>query len=145
MVFSVALLGGDARGRSTLADALTRALASQAPDAAVSFDATSAPGGPGRFDLTLLLAPTLLDDPLCEAADVRLREALHSAGTDFQVVHGWGAERVQQALRALGSTMGRALVADDPALTRGRGPWRCENCSDPDCERRMFTGLTAQP
>ena len=31
------------------------------------------------------------------------------------------------------------------ALNAGRTPWRCEKCSDPDCEHRMFTGLLQQP
>ena len=37
--------------------------------------------------------------------------------------------------------LGRPLVVADPLLEGGTGRWTCENCSDPDCERRLFSGL----
>ncbi|WP_439518298.1 hypothetical protein [Hydrogenophaga sp.] len=144
MTFAVALLGGDASSTAALAAALRRALALQAPDAQVLMHESPALASSARHDLTLLLAPDPVQGLHGEAADALLREALHSAGTAFQIVHGQGAAGLQQALRAIGSATGRSLVADDPALTVGRGQWRCENCSDPDCEHRLFTGLVSR-
>ena len=139
MAFTVALLGGEASGRTTLAAALREALASQAPVVQIVMDDAPALVGQGRHDLTLLLAPA--EGPPGEAADSKLRDALQRAGIGFQIVHGQGAERVQQALRAIGRLTGQALVADDPALTLGRGRWSCDNCSDPECEHRLFSQL----
>lgn len=146
MVTTVALLGGsEPSGRATLAEALKQAIALQAPDLEVLIDPTPIPTTPSQYGLTLLLAPAPSDGPDGEATDARLRDAMQRAGLAFQVVHGQGADRERQALRAIGNAMGRALVVDDPALAQGRGQWTCDNCSDPDCEHRLFTGLLARP
>ncbi|MDR7095738.1 AAA family ATPase [Hydrogenophaga laconesensis] len=79
-----------------------------------------------------------------DATDGWLRRELQGAGMAFQTVYGQGPARLQQALRALGAALGRPLVAQDPALATGLRPWSCENCSDPDCEHRLFTGLLAR-
>lgn len=142
MRIAVALLAGDSGSKTGLAAALRQELLRQAPDVQVVIDDNPVLAGPSRYDLTLLLAPS--DNPVGQAADALLRDALHSAGLAFQIVHGEGAERVKQALRAIGSAVGRSLVWDDPVLTRGRGQWTCENCSDPDCEHRLFTGLVSR-
>lgn len=145
MAITVALLGGADSGRTTLATALRQELARQAPDVEVLIDDLPTPAAPHRYDLTLLLAPDPSDGPAGEAADARLRDALQRADIAFQIVFGQGVGRVRHALRAIGSALGRALVADDPALTLGRGQWSCDHCSDPDCEHRLFTGLLARP
>lgn len=80
-----------------------------------------------------------------EATDALLRRVLQSAGIAFQTVYGQGEARLQQTLRAVGLALGRPLVVQDPALATGVRPWSCENCSDPDCEHRLFTGLLARP
>ena len=143
MALTVALRGGEPGSRAALATALRQALVLQAPDVQVVSDDTAALDQPCRYDLTLLVGLDPCASPLGEATDALLREALQGAGIPFQIVHGQGVERVQQALRAIGSAMGRSLVADDPALTLGRGRWTCENCSDPDCERRLFSQLVS--
>jgi hypothetical protein len=145
MAVAVALLGGEASSRATLATALRRALAFSTSDLGVVIDDTPTLAEQCRYDLTLLLGLDPSASPHVEAADAQLRDTLQRAGVAFQIVHGSGEAGVQQALRAFGRLLGRSLVADDPALTLGRGGWRCENCSDPDCERRIFTGLMAQP
>jgi hypothetical protein len=145
MAFTVALLGIDGSGKTLLAAALRQELAQQAPDVEVVIDDIPAPAEQHRYDLTLLLALAPSEGPNGEAADALLRDALQSAGIAFQIVFGQGAERAKHALRAIGSAMGRTLVRDDPALITGRGPWSCDNCSDPDCEHRLFTGLLARP
>lgn len=102
------------------------------------------------FDATLLMGLDLpwvpdglfRDSPTVrEATDALLRRELQSAGIGFQTVYGQGEARVQQALRAVGTALGRPLVSEDPALANGLRPWSCENCSDPQCEQRLFSDL----
>jgi len=145
MAITVALLGGAGSDRNALATALRQELAQQAPDVDVQINDLPALAGHHRYDLTLLLAPAPADGPDGEATDALLRDTMQNAGLAFHVVHGQDAHGVRQALRAIGNAMGRALVADDPALAKGRGQWNCEKCSDPDCEHRLFTGLLARP
>lgn len=105
-------------------------------------------------DLTLLMGLDLpwvpdglfRDSPLVrDATDALLRRELQDAGLAFQTVYGHGERRLQQALRAMGTALGRSLVVEDPALANGLRPWSCDNCSDPDCEHRLFTGLLSRP
>ena len=79
-----------------------------------------------------------------DATDASLRSALTAAHLPFQTIYGQQEARLQQALRAVGRWLGRDLLPADPSLTEGRTPWRCDNCSDPDCERRLFTALLRQ-
>lgn len=106
-----------------------------------------------RYDLTLL---TGLDLPWTagnlqrggpqarEPVDALLRSALARAGMAYQVVYGLGPQRLENALMAIHS---RAIPVDSARATgqykinAGRTAWSCESCSDPDCERRLFTGL----
>ncbi len=76
--------------------------------------------------------------------DAILRRELQSANIPFQTVYGSAEARLQHALRAVGVLLGRPLVAHDPLLEAGSGRWTCENCSDPDCERRLFSGLVSR-
>ncbi len=76
--------------------------------------------------------------------DAVLRRELQSAGIPFQTVYGSAEVRLTHALRAVGVMLGRPLVAQDPLLEAGTGRWTCENCSDPDCERRLFSGLVSR-
>ena len=105
-------------------------------------------------DLTLLMGLDLpwvpdglfRDSPAVrDGTDALLRRELQSAGVAFQTVYGQGEARLRQALRAVGGALGRPLVAEDPALATGLRPWTCENCSDPDCEHRLFPGLLSRP
>ena len=84
-----------------------------------------------------------------QPVDRLLRERLQGAGLDFRVVYGQGLARLNHALLALGEpaedeATWQARVSAQFALNAGRTPWRCENCSDPDCEHRLFTGLLAR-
>ncbi len=105
-----------------------------------------------RMGLTLLMGLDLpwvhdglfRDSPAVrEATDAALRRELQAAGIGFQTVYGQGTRRLQAALRAVGAALGRALLPDDPLLRQGSGRWRCEACSDPDCEHRLFSALLA--
>lgn len=104
-------------------------------------------------DLTLLMGLDLpwvpdglfRDSPAArQQTDTILRTRLQSAGLGFQTVYGTGANRLQQALRTLGASLGRPLVDQDPFWEAGRRRWNCEKCSDPVCEHRLFTDLLAQ-
>jgi HTH-type transcriptional regulator, transcriptional repressor of NAD biosynthesis genes len=107
----------------------------------------------GAADLTLLMGLDLpwvadglfRDSPQArQATDAILRARLEQAQIPFQTVYGAGEQRVLQALRTLGSAMGRPLVEQDPFWEQGRRRWNCEKCSDPGCEHRLFRDLIAQ-
>lgn len=69
--------------------------------------------------------------------DRKLRAALDSHGLRYQVVYGLGPLRLAAALR--GMAVGTTTAGDG-----GATPWQCANCSDPDCEHRLFTQLVRQ-
>lgn len=107
----------------------------------------------GSYGLTLLMGLDLpwqadglfRDSPAVrEATDALLRRELQAGGIAYQAVYGEGDARLAQALRAIGTALGRPLVQEDPALATGLRPWSCENCSDPECEHRLFTGLLSR-
>ncbi len=99
------------------------------------------------------------DGPAVQAAvDDRLRQRLQASGTRYLAVYGQGPARTAAALGAL------AGVAPDPALKEAlkkeainlyppcangqkilKNGWACETCSDPACERRLFTRLMDTP
>jgi nicotinamide riboside kinase len=108
----------------------------------------------GAYGLTLLMGLDLpwqadgvfREGPQArEAIDALLRCELQAGGIAYQTVYGQGEARLVQALRAMGTALGRPLVHEDPALATGLRPWSCDNCSDPDCEHRLFTGLLSRP
>ncbi|MGV1045579.1 AAA family ATPase [Limnohabitans sp.] len=81
--------------------------------------------------------------------DTLVRQALEREGIAFRVVYGQGHQRLNNALLALG------LEGEDEAarctreqaqfaINQGRTVWQCNECSDPDCEHKLFTGLLAQ-
>ena len=63
--------------------------------------------------------------------DSALRAQLQSQAWSYGVVYGLGESRLQHALRF--------LVPQHTPAARWQG--LCEGCSDPDCERRLFTAL----
>lgn len=104
-----------------------------------------------RVDLSLLMGLDLpwvsdgffRDSPAVrEATDALLRRELLAADMPFQTIHGHGEARTQQALRAI--ARGCALTIHLPETTRTpqrQTAWRCEHCSDPECEHRLFSPL----
>lgn len=106
-----------------------------------------------RLDLTLLMGLDLpwvpdglfRDSPTVrEVCDAILRRELQGAGIGFTPVYGQNEARLQAALRVVGARLGVPLVSADPAWEQGTGRWSCDNCSDPDCEHKLFTGLLRQ-
>ena len=74
-----------------------------------------------------------------ESVDALVRSLLARAGIGWRVVYGSGAERLRSALAALPP----CLLPAQPTGAAPREPWvwRCDKCSDPDCEHRLFTSL----
>jgi nicotinamide riboside kinase len=106
-----------------------------------------------RLDLTLLMGLDLpwvpdglfRDSPrVREVCDTILRRELQGAGIGFTPVYGQNGARLQAALRVVGARLGVSLASADPAWEQGTGRWSCDNCSDPDCEHKLFTGLLRQ-
>lgn len=156
----IAVLGAPRSGKSWLAGELARALAARpvsVSDGAALLAALTGPQPPAprelealarahgrRFDMTLLmgldLAPTA-QDRSTRAVDAALRDTLDRAGLAYKVIYGRGTQRLEHALLAVEAAAPAARLATQYGLQGGRVAWRCENCSDPDCEHRLFTGL----
>ena len=81
--------------------------------------------------------------------DSLVRQALERAAITYRVVYGQGPQRLNNALLALGlhGEDDRARELREQAqftINQGRTVWQCNECSDPDCEHKLFTGLLAQ-
>ena len=73
--------------------------------------------------------------------DALVREALHKAQVPYHVVYGHGTARLASALQALGAAGVVQPPAEAAPEERGEWAWRCEKCSDPECEHRLFRRL----
>lgn len=81
--------------------------------------------------------------------DTLLRQALEGAGMPYRVVYGRGQQRLNNALLALGlpGEDDAARMTRDKAqfaINEGRTVWQCNECSDPECEHKLFSGLLAK-
>jgi len=103
------------------------------------------------YDLTLLCGLDLpwvpdglhrIGPEVRDAVDAQIRDALERARISYRMVYGSGEERLRNALAAIDSAEPEDARAD--AVAR-RWTWSCDKCSDPDCEHRLFTGLSAPP
>ena len=93
-------------------------------------------------DLTWLPDGIQRDGPIVrQRIDQRLREVLAAGGIPYSLVYGQGAARTQCAMQPILHRLG-LLPPDDASLAAWQ--WQCEKCSDPQCEHRMFTRLTAK-
>lgn len=167
----IAVLGAPRTGKTRLATELSRALAQPAGRAMSISDgapllaaiedqgssvkdhalACFAQAHRQQYDLTLLMGldlPRQREDGATaragESVDAALRAALGAAGVDYKVIYGRGPQRLENALLAIegaGAALSAAREAAQYGLQGGRVAWRCENCSDPDCEHRLFSGL----
>ncbi|WP_146187737.1 ATPase [Limnohabitans sp. T6-5] len=102
------------------------------------------------YDNTLFMGldlPGAVDGmPLGGPVDTLLRQALDRAGIAYRVVYGQGHQRLNNALLALGWTGeddAARMTRENAqfAINQGRTVWQCNECSDPDCEHKLFTGL----
>lgn len=82
-----------------------------------------------------------------EPIDALLRSQLASGGIPYKVVYGSGDERLQSALFAINFAAPpthTASASGTKGLKKSRNwVWTCDKCSDPECEHRLFTSLTA--
>jgi nicotinamide riboside kinase len=81
--------------------------------------------------------------------DGLLRQALERAGIAYRVVYGQGPQRLNNALLAVGlpgEDEAARQVRDNAqfAINQGRTVWQCQECSDPECEHKLFSGLLAK-
>ncbi|MFI5446709.1 AAA family ATPase [Polaromonas sp. UC242_47] len=77
-----------------------------------------------------------------EPVDALVRAALTRAGVSYQVVYGQGEERLANALIAMNSiaiSAGYTGATGLISLKNQPWTWSCDKCSDPDCERHLFT------
>lgn len=119
------------------------------PSAAMQLDARTL----GATDALLLLAPPLSasNTQVQHAQDalMQLRADLVSQRQPFQVLFSQGTRLLDDALTALCNWFPEtpALQARRSALREegnlARWSWSCEKCSDPECEFRLFKGLTS--
>lgn len=71
-----------------------------------------------------------------EPIDAQVRGLLAQAGIAYRVVYGSGQERLRNALAAIDASLA-------PRSEARAWVWQCDKCSDPDCEHRLFSRLTA--
>jgi nicotinamide riboside kinase len=88
--------------------------------------------------------------------DAALRDILHAATIDFEVIYGLGEQRLQAAIQALNAMHSIAPHAENTRVNALKIPennmamtpqpwiWTCDKCSDPDCEHRLFTRLRSK-
>ncbi len=119
------------------------------------------------FDITLVMGLDLewIADGLQrdgahvrEPVDSLLRQALQSAGLPFKVIYGQSDARLSAALMAiqngltgLSPELGKNLASiqaiqsqrdvNQYGLNQGKMVWRCDLCSDADCEHKLFSQL----
>jgi nicotinamide riboside kinase len=74
-----------------------------------------------------------------EPIDALLRKKLAESGVPYKVIYGVGAERVHNAMLAIG-----AGPRDAAKTAASSWVWACDKCSDPECEHRLFSRLTAR-
>ena len=83
------------------------------------------------------------EQALQQREDAALRAQLASAGLVFRMVYGMTPQqRLSQALQAIDAVAPCAATAAHRASAASqRLRAMCEQCSDPDCERRLFSAL----
>lgn len=144
-------MGAQSSGKSWLFRALTRALQAEGVQhhwVISESPASNAPASPQAITLLMGLdLPGL--GPEQDGEDKRLRQALLKTQTPFTVIYGQGVDRLSNALMAMGlacDTVATGLDRESAQfnINRGRDVWQCNECSDPACEHKLFTGLLAQ-
>lgn len=162
---TVALLGTPRTGAHQVAGLLRHSLERMGLQASLTVvvELAALPVALRDFDLLLLMGmEPLLFNPIPfspqeameelareTVAHRSMRNALAQANTGYQVLYGGLDARADQALKAAISLLPRdKAFAEELPLSEdaARKPWRwpCDKCSDPACERRLFTALLDQ-
>jgi nicotinamide riboside kinase len=109
-----------------------------------------------EYDLTLVTGldlPWVADGLQREGAhgrepvDALVRAALARADVSYRVVYGVGEQRLISALAAIRSAVPRLRdqgASESAATSSAKWVWRCDKCSDPDCEHQLFATLGAE-
>lgn len=143
----IAVLGAPGTGALTLLKALQARLARDG--VALNLQVAHHPLPQAQLHLLMGLdgAVAQEDRAAQEAADGLLRTQLADAQQAFRVIYGSEARRLENALIAIKSIASSPYESwateQKPSKQRHRN-WGCEKCSDPDCEQRLFSCLTAQ-
>jgi HTH-type transcriptional regulator, transcriptional repressor of NAD biosynthesis genes len=94
------------------------------------------------LDLPWVADGLFRDSPaIRERTDGLLRQHLQSAGLPYHTVYGQGQARLDNALRLVEQALNTPLTPRDASTEAKPLAWACERCSDPDCERRLFSRL----
>ncbi len=119
------------------------------------------------FDLTLLMGLDLEwvadglqrdGEHVREPIDTLLRQAMQSAKLPFKVIYGRSEARLSAALMAIQEGVGAASTdlgqhlstfkslqsqrdEGQYGLNKGKTAWRCDLCSDAECEHKLFSDL----
>ena len=144
----ITLLAHDTPDISAFITALIQALQAREPTTGWQVQRLDRPPSQNPQDLFLWSQPLTWQNTAGHAASASqeteraCRQALLSSGAHFQVLQGDTQQRINTVLTRLGLLPDTTQAqARQFALNGGRTPWRCESCSDPDCEHRLFTGL----
>ena len=142
----IAVLGVPGMGAAPLAEALRQAL----PGHHITEQLHTAQPP----ELALVLGLDLNDKAVrgadehatLERLDTDIRQQLLTLGMPYRVVYGQGHERLNNALLALGlegadEAAHQMREQTQFAINQGRTVWQCNECSDPDCEHKLFTAL----
>ena len=94
------------------------------------------------LDLPWVADGLFRDSPaIRERTDGLLRQHLQGAGLPYHTVYGQGQARLDNALRLVEQALNTPLTPRDASTEAKPLAWTCERCSDPDCERRLFSRL----
>lgn len=148
----VQVLGACHSGADALCADLARALPHcSVGNASAAWLAETSPDLPAAPLQCWLLCGLDLDcpaplQPLQQQQDAALRARLARAGLVFRVVYGTTPQqRLSQALQAIDAIAPcEATARHRPGQAAQRLRPMCEQCSDPDCERRLFSALGRQ-
>jgi hypothetical protein len=147
----IAVVGVQTSGKTQLTQALTLHFSHSQPtpfvvfeDAPQEINARYCMALVMGLDIPLGMPPeTPQNAPLRVAASEALRCELSTQKIPYIVIYGQGPDRLSSAITAIST-----LFNDPHPQTRevaGHWQWSCDNCSDPACERRMFTDLLVTP
>jgi nicotinamide riboside kinase len=73
--------------------------------------------------------------------DALLRQRLDEATISYRVVYGQGEQRLRNAIDCIAAYA--SIYWPEGSKPAKKWVWVCDKCSDPDCEHKLFSQLTA--
>jgi adenylate kinase family enzyme len=136
----VAILGAPHTGKTELTHALSVRLSIQGLAHEIVDSAPLKSISP--LDVVLLCGLDLGHiTPAQYEIDQSIRHALQQASIHFQVVYGDGLQRTENALYGISRQAQQCAKQLERPATAPRWNGPCDNCSDGECEHRLFTHL----